>query len=612
MNSFFSELKRRNVFRVGIAYVVISWVILQFVDIIKEIVTFPGWFPQMVLVLLIIGLPIALVFSWAYEVTPEGVMKTAAVDKSKSITHGTGQKINKLIIGALVLALGFIAYDKVIAPKDDGVQEAQAGQVSIAVLPFVNMSSDPEQEYFSDGITEEILNALARVDGLRVTARTSAFAYKGKSPDLREVGRALGVAYIVEGSVRKASNQLRITAQLINTADGSHIWSEVYDRELTDVFAIQDEIATSIAGALTLSLGLQEGQTLVVDRTSNIAAYESYLQARRYILGRTPDGLTQAITLLRAVNESEPDYAPGWAAMSLALQLVPYYFEEFDGALLDRVALQYMSEQAARRAVSLNPSLATARHVLGNALRWRHQWVAAEDEFLEALRLDPESVEIIEDYGEFLQGVGKIGEALSIAEKGLELEPSSAFPYLRYLQALLMTRQNDQVVETGLRVLESYPEASWVHFSLLYAYLELEQFENALVSTKEWAKQREGSAKGIEILTAVINGEDLSRFADDLRNISLILRISLSLRIWHLIGGDDLVLEEFEREWLQIPGDPLKVTTFNPAFMDRVRTHQRYQQLVTQLGLVDYWRARGWPDYCHPISDYDFECGAYE
>ena len=215
-----------------------------------------------------------------------------------------------------------------------------------------------------------------------------------------------------------------------------------------------------------------------------MVAYESYLQARRLILGRSPDGLTQAITLLRAVNKSEPDYAPGWAAMSLAYNLVPFFLQEFDGAPVDRVVLRYMSEQAARRAVSLNPRLATARHVLGNALRWRYQWVVAEDEFLEALRLDPESVEIIEDYGEFLQGVGKVGEALAIAEKGLELEPSSVFPYLRYLAALQMARQNDQVVVTGLRVLETYPEAVWLNRTLFNAYLELGQFENAFVSMK--------------------------------------------------------------------------------------------------------------------------------
>ena len=611
MGDLFNELKRRNVVRVGIAYAVVGWLIIEVIDTIAPRLGMPDWVPTFFIVLVLVGLPIALFFSWAYELTPEGVKKTHEVDADASITPSTGRKLDRVIIVALVVALGYFVWERQSLVSEAESPQTASSEISIAVLPFVNMSSDPEQEFFSDGITEEILNALARVDGLRVTARTSAFAYKGQSPDLREVGRALGVANIVEGSVRKAGNRLRITAQLINTADGSHIWSEVYDRELTDVFAIQDEIAMSIAGALALSLGLREGQTLVADRTSNMAAYESYLQARRLILRRSPDSLTQAITLLRAVTESELDYAPGWAAMSLAYHLVPFYLQEFDGAPVDRVALQYMSEQTARRAVSLNPRLATARHVLGNALRWRHQWVAAEDEYLEALRLDTESVEIIEDYGEFLQGVGKIGEALSIAEKGLELEPSSAFPYLRYLQTLQMARQNDQVVVTGLRVLETYPEAFWVNGALFNAYLDLGQFENALVPLKELGGQ--GVAKEVEILTAAMNGEDLSRFADDPRNYSFSLTLFLANSgLLHLIGGDDLVLEAFERTWLQIPGDPLITAVSNAAFMDGVRTHQRYKQLVTQLGLVDYWRARGWPDYCHPVSDYDFECGAYE
>jgi len=201
LNSFFSELKRRNVFRVGIAYIVVSWVILQFVDIIQEIVRFPGWFPQMVLVLLIIGLPIALIFSWAYEVTPEGVKKTEEVDKSKSITHGTGQKINKLIVGALVLAIGFIVYDKFITPDDPAVQQAQAGRVTIAVLPFSDLSPEGDQEYFGDGIAEEILNVLIKADGLKVTSRSSSFSFKGQNLDIPTMAERLGVSNILEGSV---------------------------------------------------------------------------------------------------------------------------------------------------------------------------------------------------------------------------------------------------------------------------------------------------------------------------------------------------------------------------------------------------------------------------
>ena len=607
MGGLFEELKRRNVFRVGVAYIVVGWLLIEVGNEIFATFGTPDWVPKAFFVLVLLGFPIALLLAWAFEMEPEGAEQE---EQASAVATGfRGRKIDMLVVGVLVTALGYFVWERqLLVDEAEGPQPATK-RTSIAVLPFVNMSSDPEQEFFSDGMTEEILNALARIDGLRVIARTSAFAYKGQNLDLREVGRSLGVANIVEGSVRKAGNRLRITAQLIDTTDGGHIWSEVYDRELTDVFAIQDEIATSIARALTLSLGLGQGQTLVEDRIDDMAVYETYLKARRLIRARGSDNLLRAVSLLRTVTKNEPDYAPGWAALSLAYHLAPLYLAEIDGARLDRVALQYLSEQTGRRAVSLNPHLATARHVLANALRWRHQWVAAEDEYLEAMRLDPESVEIIEDYAQFLQWVGKIGESVPLAEKGLELEPSSAFPYLRYLQTLGITRHPDQVVETSLRVLKTYPKVFWINPTLLDAFLELGQLENALAALKNETNvsvRGPWTAMAVEVLTAALNGEGLGGFA------GMEQVFAFNLEIVYLIGGDELVLKELERRSLQIPANHLLATIENAAFMDSVRSHERYKQLVTQLGLVDYWRARGWPDYCHPTSDYDFECGVFE
>ncbi|MEE8294596.1 MAG: hypothetical protein V3R64_02690, partial [Sphingomonadales bacterium] len=236
MNNFFNELKRRNVVRVAIAYAVVSWVALQLVDVLDEILSLPEGFGKAVLIILLIGLPIVLVFSWAYEVTPEGVMKTAEVDASKSITHGTGQKINKLIIGGLVLAVAFLLVDKFFI-SGNGVEQAETGEASIAVLPFVNMSDDAANAYFADGLSEELLNVLAKVPDLKVAGRTSSFQFKGDNLDLVEIGKTLGVDHILEGSVRKQGNRVRITAQLIRASDGFHMWSETYDRDLEDIFA---------------------------------------------------------------------------------------------------------------------------------------------------------------------------------------------------------------------------------------------------------------------------------------------------------------------------------------------------------------------------------------
>jgi len=248
--SFIKELKRRNVIRVAIAYAIAAWLLIEITATTFPILKLPDWSVTLVTVLVLIGFPLALILAWAFELTPEGIKKEKDVDRSQSITHITGRKLDFMIITVLVLALVYFAYDEfVIEPAQEeaiastqaeAVSETDTPEMSIAVLPFVNISADPEQEYFSDGITEEILNALAGVRELAVTSRTSAFAFKGKSMSIPEIAQQLGVAHVLEGSVRKSGTRLRITAQLIDVASDKHLWSETYDRELTDIFAVQD------------------------------------------------------------------------------------------------------------------------------------------------------------------------------------------------------------------------------------------------------------------------------------------------------------------------------------------------------------------------------------
>ncbi|MDH4020499.1 MAG: hypothetical protein OEU84_12955, partial [Xanthomonadales bacterium] len=259
--SFFEELKRRNVFRVGIAYGVAAWVLLQVADLVLENINAPDWVIQAMMLMVALGFIAALVIAWAYEMTPEGIKKEADVDRSQSVTADTGRKMDRIIIGFLVDAVAVLLYRQSgnSSPENEAANiPAEAGVVtqadpalepdrkSIAVLPFVNMSSDPEQEYFSDGLSEELLNRLAKNDQLHVAARTSAFQFKGQNLDISDIGRQLKVVHVLEGSVRKAGNRLRITAQLIQVDNGFHLWSETYEREMDDVFAIQDEIAVAI------------------------------------------------------------------------------------------------------------------------------------------------------------------------------------------------------------------------------------------------------------------------------------------------------------------------------------------------------------------------------
>jgi TolB-like protein len=331
MSGLFQELKRRNVFKVGTVYVVLAWLLAQITDVFLEPFGAPDWVIKTVLLLLIIGFPLALLFAWAFELTPEGLKKEKYVDRSQSITHETGQRLNLAIIFILILALGYFAVDKFILEPGRHLETSEvaaqpveakepAKEKSIAVLPFVNMSDDAGNEYFSDGIAEEILNALAKVKDLKVAGRTSSFAFKGQNQDLREIGDALGVNHILEGSVRKAGAKVRITAQLIQVDDGFHLWSDTYDRELTDVFAIQDEIANAILEQLKARLVGGESVAVAATRTST-EAYELYLLAKQRMYERTRLTIESAADLLDKAIAIDPEYAPAYAQRGIATLL---------------------------------------------------------------------------------------------------------------------------------------------------------------------------------------------------------------------------------------------------------------------------------------------------
>ena len=301
--SFVGELKRRNVVRVGIAYAVIGWVLAQIAEFAFENFGAPDWVLKSFVVLILLGLPLALFFAWAFEVTPEGIKREKNVDRSESITPQTGRKLDFLIIGVLAIGLAYFAFDKfVLDPKRDAdlvtatqtaaMQAAPStdtakaqiktdstpGDTSIAVLPFVNMSDDGANEYFSDGLTEELLNLLAKIPELKVAARTSSFQFKGRTGDIESIASQLKVAHRLEGSVRKAGNQVRSTAQLIKADDGYHLWSETYDRTLENIFIVQDEIAAAVVDALKVTL---LGEAAPVVKEADPEAYALFLQGRR-------------------------------------------------------------------------------------------------------------------------------------------------------------------------------------------------------------------------------------------------------------------------------------------------------------------------------------------
>ena len=358
--SLIAELKRRNVFRVGIAYAVTSWALLQVTDVIAPILELPAWAPKLILVILAVGLAPALIFAWAFELTPEGLKRQKDVDRSQSITAVTGRKLDRVIISVLSLAIVLLLIDRFMLGQQDTPGADAVADKSIAVLPFVNMSSDPEQEFFSDGITEEILNSLAAVKELKVAGRTSSFAFKGRNEDLRLIGDTLGVAHILEGSVRKAGATVRITAQLIQVDDGFHLWSETYDRKLTDVFAIQDEIANEILNQLKARLLDEEATVLAAERTDP-EVYELYLLAKQRMYGRTRETIESAAALLDQAIERDPRYAPALAQRGIVSLLLS---EDSYGATPDAIA-EADAKDYLDRAIALDPQSAEAWGGLG-------------------------------------------------------------------------------------------------------------------------------------------------------------------------------------------------------------------------------------------------------
>ena len=372
MLKLLAELKQRQMFRVAAAYAVVAWLLLQLFNNVAPILELPPWVGRVVLLLIVIGFPVTLLVVWMQQLAPaDGDARRAAI-----------AKLDYVLIGALIVVIALVSYQQ-LAPSS-GVTATQTQQpnigpgasnaagISIAVLPFANMSGDTSQEFFSDGMTEEITAALAKVTSLTVLGRTSAFQFKGQNRDLRDIGQALGATHLIEGSVRKAGPRVRITAQLIRADSGANLWTENYDRELTDVFAIQEDIAQAIIAALRVPLGLEQGQTLVAGRTTDLEFYDQYLRARAFYRARGT-GNDEAVRILENLTARDPSYAPAWALLANA-----YTRDTRPGSETDQTDLTSLSE--ARQAVQASfakelspPHAGLSRRIAGmpaGTLRW--------------------------------------------------------------------------------------------------------------------------------------------------------------------------------------------------------------------------------------------------
>jgi TolB-like protein/Flp pilus assembly protein TadD len=448
--SLFAELRRRNVFKAGAAYLALGWVMVQITATLVPALNLPSSLVPIVTWIGVIGFPFVIMFSWIYELTPEGLKRESEVDRSASITHITSRRLDYIGIGLLVLAIGLFAFDR-FAPRRVELaaasREAQTPAVpnastpsaasaaptvsdnSIAVLPFVDMSQTKDQEYFSDGITEELLNLLAKIPQLQVTARTSSFSFKGKEIGIREIAKTLSVTHILEGSVRKSGNQVRITAQLINAVNDKHLWSETYDRQLDDIFKVQDEIAGKVVEELKVTLLGAAPKA----RTTDPEAYALYLQARQ--LGRqgSTEAYQQSDALFRKALAIDPRYAPAWSGLGTNISN-----ESGEGLVPSKEGFA-QAREAHMKALAIDPGYAVAHAGLGYiAMFGDNDLAAAAEHFKRARSLDPSDLRVLANSANLLMSLGRLDEAVALQEADVRRDPVAVtgFTNLGYNQRM--------------------------------------------------------------------------------------------------------------------------------------------------------------------------------
>jgi TolB-like protein/Tfp pilus assembly protein PilF len=462
--SFLAELKRRNVIRMAGLYLVGAWLLTQVASTVLPMFDAPAWLPRSIVILLAVGFIPALVFSWVFELTPHGIKRDAEVSPQESIAPQTARRMDRLIITVLALALVYFGFDKfVLAPQREAAQFAQTKQSvvqpaaqsinskSIAVLPFVNMSGEANNDYFSDGITEEILNALAQIPDLKVAARTSAFAFKGKHEDLRKVGDMLGVATVLEGSVQRAGDEVRITAQLIDARNGYHLWSEKYDRQLTNIFAVEDEISTAIADKLQVQLSGADRNSQEATKTVDPRAHDFYLRGLKLYAARGV-GMRDAAIAFEQATAIDPRYAQAWAALAQTeVQLHNWKFD-VDGMGMTR------AQSAVDHALAIDPDLASAQVAQGMLHRSRWQWSAAEKALQRAMELAPGDAEVSDQYAQFLFSTRQLESALREIERANRLDPLSGVIGGTHALILLSLHRGDAASEQIARTLVVAPD----------------------------------------------------------------------------------------------------------------------------------------------------------
>ena len=615
--NFISELKRRNVIRMAGLYLVGAWLLAQIAGTLLPIFHTPEWILQTIVMLLGIGFIPTMIFTWVFELTPDGLKRDAEVSAEQSIAPQTARRMERMIIALFALALIVFAFDRfVLAPKREAalvVETTQTVQAvakteavkkardnSIAVLPFVNMSEDKDNQYFSDGISEELLNVLVRVDDLSVASRTSSFAYRDKKMPSTAIAKELNVAHILEGSVRKSGNKVRITAQLIDASNDRHIWSETYDRELTDIFAIQDEIANAIVTALRGSLNTVKAQTAVKVKadTSNMQAYEIYLKARELFIARSD--LAESVRLFEQVVQMDPNFARGWEGLAAVAAIVESW------GIIDR-DYDAMVVPAAERALQIDPSLSMPWAALAMSKQNEKtvDWAKSLELSAKAIQTDPKNATAYLWRSIAWLNLGFFDEAIADQDSCLRVDPAYKNCTRWKAQSYVYTGDDskamalfEQGIAEGLVTnrANSFVPSMVRKGNTLAARLILQdinvspEFSNILIT--ELANPGASKIDSNAIVAKYGAGNTKNSGVD------------LSMRIVYLWLGDfDAVAEHMS------DGDNAndEILAWEPA-RPEWRNSAGFKRVLQKMGVVEYWRKQGFPAQCRAVGKDDFTC----
>jgi TolB-like protein/Tfp pilus assembly protein PilF len=617
-----AELKRRNVIRAAGLYLVGAWLVTQVAATLLPVFEAPAWTMKAVVGLLAAGFIPALIVAWVFELTPDGLKRDADVELADSIAPQNARRMERTFLVLLALALGLFAFDRfVLAPRRDAALVAATTKTvkaetgaskqqpinakSIAVLAFENMSADRDNEYFSDGIAEEILNSLSKVKDLKVAGRTSSFSFKGKHQDLRSIGKALGVAHILEGSVRKQGDKVRVTAQLIRSEDGTHLWSEIYDGDLKDVFALQESIARAITKKLQVTLSGKQAQQLVNSGTENPEAYALYLQASATFNRRDSAHFTEAMAQLEQAATLDPEFARAYS------RLAALYGVALNSETVDYDVALSTAEKFARRASQIDPTLAEPHAVLGLTLRYERKYHEANEAFARALALEPDDVTTNFWRAITLTQSGYRRQGIAVLDRTLQLDP--------LLPNALFWRGREHLadgeLDQGERLLRRAAEGGHGFVGVALSQLErargnreagisqlaagLGYFSKAFPAgtADVFARACFGDAKAKAQALVLIDAHYATKPAHVSGVASYVLiHVGQPARAFALMQdqrttNDGLVMGE-------LFAPPLAEARRAPAFADFLR----------RMGLAAYWDEAGPPEQCRKNAKGDYAC----